>query len=220
MSTPAAHSIEPLSEIARLSSKESARLIRQASVWLPRMDPEPLPLQDLEWADGIRWVDIYGGDLGNSEVLALLAPICRGELTAKMVRDLITPKRFATGGSYRDSEVIMTSGFRIRHLDPVTNGSEAANGNGRKVAGGHPAASIFEPLQILVGQDWVLSCWLPTRVFRGLCDPVHVADESSSGLYLAVAKRWPTSNATDAAGLVKLVRRELAVAAGYRPPIN
>jgi hypothetical protein len=81
-------------------------------------------------------------------------------------------------------------------------------------------ASIFEPLQILVGQDWVLSCWLPTRVFRGLCDPVHVADESSSGLYLAVAKRWPTSNATDAAGLVKLLRRELAVAAGYRPPIN
>jgi hypothetical protein len=57
-------------------------------------------------------------------------------------------------------------------------------------------------------------------VFRGLCDPVHLADESSSGLYLAVAKRWPTSNAQDAAGLAKLVRSELAVAAGYRPPIN
>ena len=112
----------------------------------------------------------------------------------------------------------MTSGFRIRHLD-ATNGSEAANGNGRKVANGHPVASIFEPLQMLVGQDWVLSCWLPLGS-SAACDPVHVADESSSGLYLAVAKRWPTSNATDAAGLVKLVRRELAVAAGYRPPIN
>jgi hypothetical protein len=126
-----------------------------------------------------------------------------------MVRDLITPKRFAVGGSYRDSEVIITSGFRIRHLD-----SDTTNGNG------HPVASVFEPLQILVGDDWLLSCWLPARVFRGLCDPVHVADESSSGLYLAVAKRWPSSGAMDAPGLVKIVRRELAVAAGYRQPIN
>ena len=220
MSTPAAQSIQALSDTAQLNTATRPRLIRQASAWIPRMDPEPLPLQDLEWADGIRWVDIYGGNLSNSEVLALLAPICRGELTAKMVRDLITPKRFATGGSYRDSEVIMTSGFRIRHLDADTNGSGATNGNGRKAANGHPVASVFGPLQILVGQDWVLSCWLPARVFRGLCDPVHLADESSSGLYLAVAKSWRTSNATDTAGLVKLVRRELAVAAGYRPPIN
>jgi hypothetical protein len=195
--------------VARLRSAKRPRLIRQASAWEPHLAPEPLPLQDLELADGIRWVDIYGGDLGIGEVLALLAPICGGQLTERMVRDLITPKRFAVGGSYRDSEVIITSGFRIRHLD-----SDTTNGNG------HPVASVFEPLQILVGDDWLLSCWLPARVFRGLCDPVHVADESSSGLYLAVAKRWPSSGATDAPGMVKLMRRELAVAAGYRQPIN
>jgi hypothetical protein len=157
-------------------------------------------------------------------VLALLDPVCNGELTERMVRDLITPKRFATGGSYRNSEVIITSGFRIRHLSGA-NGSDATNGNGnghryKAADGGHRVASVFEPLQLLVGHDWLLSCWLPPRVFRGLKDPVHVADDSSSGLYLGVAKRWPTSSATNAAGLAKLVRRELAVAAGYRPPIN
>jgi hypothetical protein len=73
---------------------------------------------------------------------------------------------------------------------------------------------------MLVGDDWLLSCWLPSRVFRGMGDPVHVADDSSSGLYLAVAKRWPTSNARSADGLAKLVRHELSGGAAYRSPIN
>ena len=189
------------------------RVIRQASAWLPQQPPEPLPLQDLEESDALRWVDIYGGDLSNGEVLALLAPICRGGLTEKMVRDLITPKRFAAGGSYRNSDVVMMSGFRIRHLHSGTNGSDATNGDG--------GPSVFEPVQMLVGDDWLLSCWLPSRVFRGMGRPVPVADDSSSGLYLAVAKRWPTSNATSAEGLAKLIRRELSGgAAAHGPPIN
>jgi hypothetical protein len=187
-------------------------LIRQASAWLSQRDPEPLPLQDLEEADALRWVDIYGGDLSNGEVLALLAPICRGGLTEKMVRDLITPQRFAAGGSYRDSDVVVTSGFRIRHLRSGTNETDATNGDG--------SPSVFEPVQMLVGDDWLLSCWLPARVFRGMGDPVPVADDSSSGLYLAVAKRWPTSNASTAEGLAKLVRHELSGDAVNRLPIN
>ena len=206
MSTTASPRVERPSRVKR------PRLIRQASAWLPQHDPEPLPLQDLEDSDALRWVDIYGGDLSNGEVLALLAPICRGGLTEKMVRDLITPQRFAAGGSYRDSNVVITSGFRIRHLGSGTNGSEATNGNG--------SPSVFEPVQMLVGDDWLLSCWLPARVFRGMDAPAPVADDSSSGLYLAVAKRWPTSNASTAEGLAKLVRRELSGGAVYRPPIN
>lgn len=212
MSTTASRRMERPSGERRLSRVRRPRLIRQASAWLPEQAPEPLPLQDLEESDALRWVDIYGGDLGNGEVLALLDPICRGQLTERMVRDLITPKRFAAGGSYRDGEVMITSAFRIRHLSSGTNGSEATNGD--------RATSVFEPVQLLVGDDWLLSCWHPPRVFRGLDDPVHVADHTSSGLYLAVAQRWPTSNAIGAHGLAKLVRRELAVAAGYRPPIN
>lgn len=220
MSTTASQQLTQPQAMPQLGTARQPRLIRQASAWVPHRPPEPLPLQDLEFCDGVRWVDIYGGILGISEVLALLAPICDGQLNQRMVRDLITPKRFAVGGGYRDSEVVITSGFRIRHLPSGANGSEPTNGNGHEAVNGHPVASVFEPLQLLVGDDWLLSCWHPPRVFRGLSDPVHVADDSSSGLYLGVAKRWPTSNETDAAGLAKLVRRELAVAAGYRPPIN
>jgi hypothetical protein len=199
--------VERPSKARRLSGGvRRPRLIRQASAWLPHRPPEPLPLQDLEESDAIRWVDIYGGGLESGEVLALLDPICRGHLKEKMVRDLITPERFAAGGTYRNSEVVMTSGFRVRHL-------RGANGSG---AGG--LTSVLEPVQLLVGEDWLLSCWLPPRVFRGLGEASQRGDHYSSGLYLAVARRWLATDAKSAADLAALVRREFAVAAGYRKP--
>jgi hypothetical protein len=182
-------------------------LIRQASAWLPQQAPEPLALQDLEESDAIRWVDIYGGGLEKGEVLALLDPICRGQLEEKMARDLIAPERFAAGGSYRNSEVVITSGFRVRHLRRDPNGSGVGN-----------LTSVFEPVQLLLGEDWLLSCWHPPRVFRGLGDASHNGEDSSNGLYLAVARRWPVTGAKSAAGLATLVQRELAMANGYRTP--
>ena len=188
------------------------RLIRQASAWLPGRAPEPLPLQDLEESNAIRWVDIYGGDLEGGEALALLAPICRGALKHKKIRDLITPERYASGGRYGDSRVAISSAFRIRHLQPGTDDGVAVGADG--------VTSVFEPVQLLVGDDWLLSCWLPPRVFRGLGDPVDATEDSSNGLYLAVSKRWVTSGGDSAEYLAGLVRRQLAAANGYRTPIN
>jgi hypothetical protein len=212
MSTTTSQRVEPPSTTRQHGKVKRPRLIRQASAWVPGRAPEPLALQDLEESDAIRWVDIYGGNLDGGEVLALLAPICRGELKDKMVRDLITPERFASGGRYGDSPVAISSAFRIRHLHPEADGSFLAGVNG--------ATSVFEPVQLLAGDDWLISCWLPPRVFRGMGDPVDPTEDSSNGLYLAVAQRWPTSSADSAEDLAALVRRQLAVAAGYRPTIN
>src|SRR5947207_15856934 len=109
MSATTSQRVEQPSATRLRSRAKRPRLIRQASAWLPGRAPEPLPLQDLEQSDAIRWVDIYGGDLDTGEVLALLAPICRGKLKEKMVRDLITPERFASGGRYGDSPVAISS---------------------------------------------------------------------------------------------------------------
>ena len=92
MSTTASQDVRQPEVMPRLAGARRPRLIRQASAWVPHRSPEPLPLQDLEFCDGVRWVDIYGGVLGISEVLALLAPVCDGRLNQRMVRDLITPK--------------------------------------------------------------------------------------------------------------------------------
>jgi hypothetical protein len=212
MSTTTSTPVERPNAARPRSRVRRPRLIRQASAWLPGRAPEPLPLQDLEESNAIRWVDIYGGDLEGGEALALLAPICRGALKHKMVRDLITPERFASGGRYGDSRVAISSAFRIRHLQPGTDDGVAVGADG--------VTSVFEPVQLLVGDDWLLSCWLPPRVFRGLGDQADAIEDSSNGLYLAVSKRWVTSGSDSAEDLASLARRQLAAANGYRTPIN
>ena len=162
-----------------------------------------MPLQGLEQSDAIRWADIYAGDLDRGEALALLGPVCRGELNTRMVRDLITPRRFPAGREYLGTGVSITAGFRTRHLQEE---------------GDEPSAvtSIFEPVHLLLGHDWLISCWLPPRVFRGDDDGVFLADDVSEGLYFAVADSWLDLEGETAADLASLVRRELAIAAGYR----
>src|SRR5215210_3804195 len=111
-----------------------------------------------------------------------------------MARDLITPERFAAGGSYRNSPVEITSTFRVRHLRRDPNGS-----------GGGKITSVFEPVQLLVGEDWLLSCWHPPRVFRGLGEATNHGEDSSNGLYLAVAERWPTVRTPSTRDLAALI---------------
>jgi hypothetical protein len=163
-----------------------------------------MSLQELEQCEAIRWVDLYAGDLENGEALALLGPICRGELTARMVRDLITPRRFPAGREYPGGTSI-TAAFRTRHVQAADAGVELGN-----------VTSVFEPVHVLTGKSWMVTCWLPPRVFRGTDAALDDAEDPGGALYEALAERWPASEGETAADLADLVRRELAVAAGYR----
>jgi len=189
------------------ASLRNPRVIRQASAWEPGEPPRPLPLQDLEHIDAIRWVDVYAGDLNDAEALALLGPICDGELTARMVHDLITPRRFPAGREYRDRRVSITAGFRTRHLQFDDGDLELGD-----------VTSVFEPVHLLMGGDWLISCWLPPRVFRGDGEALEDAHDDSSGLYRAVADAWPASEGETAVDLADLVRRPLAIAAVHLIP--
>ncbi len=175
------------------------RLIRQASAWLPAQSPQPARLQDLETSEAIRWVDLYGGELRDSEAQALLDPVCYGELKPRIVRDLITPARFPADRSY-GGRIGITAAFRTRHLrrdDGVT--------------------SVFEPVHLLVGDGWLLSCWLPPRTYRGLSAEVVDPEQASNELYRAVAEAWSDDGGESAADLAESVQRELALTSGYRP---
>ena len=178
------------------------RLIRQASAWLPAQAPRPARLQELEDSEAIRWVDVYGGVLRDSEALALLDPVCAGELTPRMVRDLITPARYPTGRSYDGGRIAITAAFRTRHV---------ARENG-------DVTSVFEPVHLLAGEDWLLSSWLPPRVYRGLEDAIGDGDEAAEDLYQAVAGVWPESGGETAADLAEVAHRALAAASGTHPP--
>lgn len=177
--------------------QDRRRLIRQASAWLPSRHPQPARLQELEESTGIRWVDLYGGDLRYSEAQALLDPVCNGELTPWMVRDLIGADRLPAADSHNGGRVSVIPAFRTRHLQAD-----------------HGVTSLFEPVRLLVGDGWLLSSWLPPRVYRGLCAEVVDPDQASDELYGAVAEAWIANGGESAADLADSVRAELAIAGG------
>ena len=67
---------------------------------------------------------------------------------------ILTPKRFAAGGSYRDSEVVITSGFRIRHLDSDENGREPTNENGA-VPGTAATSAVVKAAFLVIVADLI-----------------------------------------------------------------
>ena len=115
-----------------------------------------MSLAELEIAPGVRWVDIHHSELHTARALGALNRVCDGMLTQRMARDLATPRRFPAAGSYASTEIRMTAAFQVRHLQAAADGDQAG-----------PVASVLKPVQLLIGQGWVLSAWLPSRRFRG-----------------------------------------------------
>jgi hypothetical protein len=167
-----------------------------------------MALCDLEHAEGVRWVDIHHEELRSARSLGALNRVCEGALTQRMARDLATPRRFPAAGPYGSTSIRMTAAFLVRHLQ-VDGPDETAGG---------PVGSVLKPVQLLVGEGWLLSAWLPSRLFRGSSDALG-ADcngHDPDRLHMAVATSWPESGGDSADDLADLIRRELEVASGHR----
>lgn len=168
-----------------------------------------MSLSQLEHAAGIRWVDIHHTDLRSARSLGTLNRVCDGALTQRMARDLATPRRFPAAGIYGATSIRMTAGFLVRHLQ-----LSATDGGGE--AG--PVASVLKPVQLLAGEDWLLSAWLPSRLFRGSSAALEMDGDGHDPdrLHTAVATSWLESSCASAGALAELFRRELEVASGHR----
>jgi hypothetical protein len=183
-------------------------LVRRASCWLPGAEPTSMSFAELEDVLGLRWVDIHHSELHSASALGVLNRICDGVLTQRMARDLATPRRFPASGTYGLAPVRMTAAYLVRHLQAAAGGTEAPG----------PVASVLKPVQLLVGPGWLLTAWLPPRMFRGSSDAL-VADCDGGDpdrLHLAVAASWPASGGDTSEDLADLIRRELEVASGHR----
>ena len=187
-------------------------LVRRSSAWVPGEEPRPLSLSELEDAPGVRWIDLHHAELRNARSLGALNGICGGVLTQRMARDLATPRRVPAAGTYEPTQVRMTAAFLVRHLQL----EGAADGDPG------PVASVLKPVQLLVGDSWLLSAWLPPRLFRGSAAALE-ADchgDDADRLFLTVAARWPDSEGEAASDLAELIRRELEIASGHRSPAS
>jgi hypothetical protein len=167
-----------------------------------------MALAELESAAGVRWVDIHHRELRSARSLGTLNRVCDGALTQRMARDLATPRRFPAAGTYEPTTIRMTAAFLVRHLQLDADGEDSIG----------PVASMLKPVQLLVGDGWLLSAWLPSRLFRGSGAALKTDCDGGDPdrLHVAVAASWPDSGCDTADGLADLIRRELEVASGHR----
>lgn len=167
-----------------------------------------MALADLEDAPGVRWIDIHHGELHSARAIGALNRVCDGMLTQRMARDLATPRRFPAAGSYGSTGIRMTAAFLVRHLQTSADEGDPAG----------PVASVLKPVQLLIGEGWLLSAWLPSRLFRGQVAALAADGDGDDPdrLYLATASSWPQSGGETTDDLTDLIRRELEVASGHR----
>jgi hypothetical protein len=187
--------------------KDSPRWLRRVSMWGPDGRPGACALGEVEGGNGFPWFELVCGAGETDEVLAALLPHCPG-LTAPMLEDLLTPDDSPEGAVYGEGSIQLASTFSVvaeRDEAPAERG--APQGVGKL---------IFQPVEILAGDDWLISCWHPTRAFEG---SDRAEGEGLPGdaeaVFRGVTDGWREGRQGSPADLGVAVMNELAVT--YEP---
>ncbi len=185
-----------------MSNRSHPDWLRRASIWSPDQRPVTCGLQEIGDGSGIPWFELTCGAGEVATVLGALGEHCPG-LTAPMLEDLLTPDDSPEGVTYGDGSIRLASTFSIeakRDEAPVERGKPQGTG-----------VLEFQPVEILAGDGWLISCWHPTRTFEG---PARAADgppKSADEIFSGVAERWHRSSGRCAGDLGVSVMHELAL---------
>ena len=139
-----------------------------------------MTLPEVPVSTGVRWFKIVCGVEKAEVVLAAVGGHYPG-LTMPMLDDLLTPGE-EPGGRRYDDGVRLASSFSV---SPWRPGEQVERGMPQGIGVLH-----FQPVELLVGDGWLITYWHPRRTFEGPKmieeDPPSEADE----LFEAVADRW------------------------------
>jgi CorA-like Mg2+ transporter protein len=189
-----------------VTSIEAAGFIRSATAWVPGAQPAPLEGGATAEPGALRWYDLDPGLADVESVVRELGQACPG-LTAEMVEDLLQPDEEPEGKSFSD-RIRLASSFAVEARGP--------GGTGRRGEAQDAGELVFQPVELLSGDGWLLTCWHPRRTFVGATElPDHEPAHPPDGLFENVARRWAAGTGTSAGDLGVLAMHELAL--GYVP---
>jgi hypothetical protein len=175
--------------------------IRRISVWEEGKPPREVSLAELPDTKGLRWFEVVCGAEETAAVLRALGEHCPG-LTKPMLEDLLTPDEQPEGARYADG-IRLASSFSVaawRPEEQVERGAPQGVGILR-----------FQPVELLAGNDWLITCWHPQRVFQG-AKPIEGEPPGDAGeLFEGVADRWQRRPCQTAGDLGIRVMHELAL---------
>lgn len=176
--------------------------VRRVSVWRQDGSSQAARLSELSQSEGIRWFELTCGADAAQSVLAEIGEHCPG-LTEEMLGDLLTPDERPEGARY-EGNVQLASSFSVIAWRPER---EVERGTPQEIG-----VLRFQPVELLAGDGWLVTCWHPERIFQGSRrmdedQPPGDADE----LFEAVATRWRRSPGQLPGDLGVSVMHELAL---------
>jgi len=121
----------------------------------------------------------------------------------RMLEDLLTPDDEPAGHSYANGEIRLASSFSVVAQRPD-------DGAGRGTPQG-VGVLVFQPVELLAGSDWLITCWHPRRVFQGPTKLKEQPPGDAEAVHWAVGKRWRHGQRGSPGDLGVSVMHELAL---------
>jgi hypothetical protein len=183
--------------------KDSPQWLRRASLWGPEGRPTACGLDQVEAGKGFPWFELVCGVGETSEVFAALRDRCPG-LTDAMLEDLLTPDDLPDGKPYADGEILLASTFSVAAVRDEDEGVERGTPQGI-------GRLVFQPVELVAGDDWLISCWHPTRTFEGADKVGEGPAGDAEAIFRGAAERWHRGRQGSPADLGVAVMHELAL---------
>ena len=175
--------------------------VLKCTIWRPGQAPVECEPTELA-ADDVRWIELPANPELADDLISELQPLCRG-LTVEMLQDLLTPDEEPEGSSYDDGQIRLASTFSVepRRLTPQSKRGEAESAG----------VLIFQPVELIAAEKWLLTCWHPKRVFSGAETVAERESGSSQDIIADLVSQWETSSCHNAGDLGVLVMHQLAL---------
>jgi hypothetical protein len=172
--------------------------IRSATYWQQGQAPTG-PGDEVPAA--IPWFDLISNS-NAEELLPQLSKPCPG-LTGEMLDDLLTPDDRPEGVTYAGGRIKLASTFAVdaRRL-------EQKRERGKAMRSG---ALLFQPVELLASDEWLLTCWHPIRTFAGAEKVAEGAPGPSDVVARDVVEEWGRLREPGGGDLGILIMERLAL---------
>lgn len=180
--------------------------VRRVTLWEPGNAPRVVRPSEIANTDGFPWFELACGPDHVTPALEVLSPHCPG-LTDKMLEDLMTPDEEPEGKRYGDGGTRLACSFSVAAERPR---EKMERGKAQSIG-----ALVFQPVELLASEDWLITCWHPRRIFTGLDRLEDLPPDQADALHRAVTARWQRNQEGSPADLGISIMHELALS--YAP---
>jgi Mg2+ and Co2+ transporter CorA len=198
---------------APTASSDALENVLTARICRPNQPVRETAFSELDSArgDGVAWLDIRDTfALDPVAVRAALNAHCRNELTPEMVDDLLSPDPRPKVVHYAGGAIRGVSAFSVS----ADESDEGADEDSKTKAG----VLEFQPVEFLVGVDWIITCWHEVEIYRGAERVCEGPPSQREEVFHEVSRSWSSGDLSSAGDLAVLVLYELSLtfAPAYR----